>query len=179
MGNIKKYHPNLELDQRLFDNFASSRNYSIFNVETEYILILDVDERLLKKDFEMLSEKMESETIRYNLVILYIHTDLTEVGEGLNPIIFKNYKDIKFVNTENMCCEYPSINKNKLKREDDIESLQISIKHFCPSVEATKKKDNDWYNQIIKKGKNISPSKIESFNEWKAYNPQRGEEFYK
>ncbi len=48
---LKKDYPHLEVYDRKFDDFTSSRNYSLSKVRTRKILILDADELLTSEDF--------------------------------------------------------------------------------------------------------------------------------
>ena len=159
-------HPHLRLFQRNWDGFASSRNFSLSKVETGRALVLDADEWLSHKDYQVLVEFMRINPAWgywFNFKLVYPSgTQLETMLDVMNPRLFKvagvsyqshgYYEDISHI----------------LSAQNGILNAQVQIKHFLPSPEALALKNRNWYGNgdFLK----MSPHEAAQRDGWKREN---------
>ncbi|MCR4327705.1 MAG: glycosyltransferase [Nanoarchaeota archaeon] len=158
---------NLKVYDRKFIGFADARNFSLSKANTKYALVLDADELLTHKtpfnDWKIIKNVLEKKGEVYHFSFNHIlpSGQLIEPGEWKERL-FK----IEGTQFSGICGE------RHYRR--GLES-GVSIKHFLQSKIPKVLKWENFYNkledEIIKK--NISPSQVDGFNEWKEYNPRR------
>jgi len=178
LDELKKDYPHLEVFYRQFDDFASSRNFSLEKVRTKRVLILDADELLIPEEYERLGEYLTQTPARsYGFTFKEIYPDGTVLNNALDlqlvrlfdikGAVFKNskldgfYEDVQFPNqTENRFVLVP---------------MEIAIiKHFLPSKKANERKKSFWYGK--KEFKRTSPLDHAKIHAWKKRNG--GRNFY-
>jgi glycosyltransferase involved in cell wall biosynthesis len=168
-------YSNLKIFDYEFDGFANARNYSLSNVKTKYVLVLDADELLTHEkptnDFKIIQEFIERyhkssnhRTAYFDFLHIFpsgISTLRPEHNERFFQPKFNHYEGSVFE-----CLSFWS---------DQEIQIKCKIKHFLPGKDALGKKERDYYNNIINGQfiKGIPPSRIEGFSDWKKYNPQR------
>ena len=178
---------NLKIYDHKFNGFADARNYSLSKVKTKYALVLDADELITHEkpsnDWKIIHEKLKLGEERYNIQIKSILPNgrekiFEEVHGGRLSITSKmRYKHSLF----------ECMTKDLFLNESF--ELKFCINHFVPSRERLEKKVERLYVQnpinfrfgMVDVGnfekeiinKNIAPSQIPGFTEWKSYNPQR------
>jgi len=166
---VSKY-PNLQIFDRKFDGFAPSRNYSLKKVKTKQALVLDADERLTRQDFEQLKLIMEANPAKgFNFMFLNVYPDYEKIGIGVNPRLFEVSNKTRYRNRV-----YEHLYFNGF-------STDIKIKHFFAYWDPSGKKYYEFYKKLQRKFpllpwslfRDVQPSSLLSFNEWKAYNPRR------
>jgi hypothetical protein len=185
LEDLEARYPNLVVLDRPFDDYASSRNFSLDHVQTKYAFVLDADERLTRGDFVNLKQTME------NKPVLYYQFDFLNVansvypGVGHNPRLFALEKT-KYFNQKNNLGEYLFINKilkricadnlfNKSVSENSA-LTRIDIKHFyTQDFKGFMAKNSFWYRGVVMKGMGdiIAPSETKDFESWKEFNPRR------
>ncbi len=171
LEDAKKRYAHLDVLDHPFNGYAPSRNVSIQDVTTDWILVLDADERLMPSDFEELGKEREflPEAIAFSFDFLTVSPlDVNERVDisGNNPRFFSSRKNIFY---DNLVFEIPCLRGDPVPREKS----KVKIKHFISDARILKSKD--WY-EPLKRGDlpfATAPSSIPSFGQWKAYNPQR------
>ncbi|MDP2907598.1 MAG: glycosyltransferase [Nanoarchaeota archaeon] len=180
-----KYH-GLKIYDRQFDDYSSSRNFSLNKVETKMALILDADERLTIKDFENLKKVIGNNPRQgYNFEFYDIYPEgIIRFPLAHNPRLFKVSENTRY---RKKIWEVLYLNDDPFHRIPGAAvATGIAIKHFLSFEEAMDKKYQEWYNMLDnyytfeKDYLAVSadlpkrpPSKISSSKLWKAYNPQR------
>ncbi|MFA5175888.1 MAG: glycosyltransferase [Candidatus Nanoarchaeia archaeon] len=167
--SAKKY-PNLKIFDKQFEDYASSRNFSLSKVETKIALVLDADERIFRKELLKLKGFLKinkSKDINLFFDILNIYADGEIKPGGNNPRMF-HVKDKKYQNEGHGCWEYLFVDGSRIY--DGIER-HIEIIHFLPDKEGETKKRRYWYDSTGKKA--IAPSQRKGFVTWKKLNPLR------
>ncbi len=177
LEELKTRYPNLAVLYRGFDGFASSRNYSLRQVQMPYAFVLDADERLTKEDFKFLRLVMEdNNALGYSFGFIVVFPNREEEGiDGLNPRLFRTGKRIRYVNDV----------QERLHRRNGpvgrkyMVPAGIDIKHIRAEERTRELKDLRWYQPLIRwvdSGKQ-DPCPVQSqsldFESWKTYNPRR------
>jgi len=177
LQEIRKKYPHLEIFYRQFDNYASSRNFALDNVKTKRVFVFDADERLTREDFQNLYNLIQNTSaLGYNFEFLDVYPNsASKGGKNRYPRLFELREGIKF---KNILHEDLFYGRRKLINIPEVNiDTGISIKHFRPDKNAIKIKKKEWYGHVIRSmklgEKPISPSQVDSFSDWKAYNPQR------
>lgn len=176
LEELEAKYPNLKVLDREFDGYASSRNFSLDNVETGRVLVLDADERLTRDDFARIREQtdeLQFPSYSFDFEDLQIGEEpRTVVGMGVR--LFSLQDGLKYVNGYKNRVEDLYLKGTKLTNlPDNVKHLDIKIKHFRPNIEACCMKCYDWYIAIVGEGIELAPSQVSSFPAWKAYNPRR------
>lgn len=177
---IKYEH--LKVCDRPFDNYASSRNFSLAHATKKWSLILDADERLVETDFVTLAKEQEmygKEVRGYNIPVYNIYSSGNHVLiRGLNPrLFFKAGARFHRVMWEKVVFSSARV---KL----DCRKSLASIKHFLHEKEAEIEKMNEWYSTwpvdiaVSDRGgfrpfRFDSPRDCPSYSSWKEFNPRR------
>ncbi|MDD5649898.1 MAG: glycosyltransferase [Candidatus Nanoarchaeia archaeon] len=175
LEELKSIYPNLQIYDRKFDNFADSRNYSLSKIETEKALVLDADERIFSEDIEKLYNfEIKNPDKDFSFYFFYVLPTGEQFGSrdgGHNPRLFKvegrYYINKKQNFIEQLCNSSREINPKYLFFDF------IKIVHFVIDRKSNDKKNKDWYKNVVYKGLDKAPSQIDSFKEWKAFNPYR------
>lgn len=186
LEDLEGKYKNLKIYDHKFRGFADARNFSLGKARTKYALILDADELIThekpRNEWKVINEVF-NEGYQYKFYKFdFKHVDPS--GEYVSsPTHYVRLVKRKFGKFERCLFEY-------LEDEPQCDRFGMQIFHFLPKSEARAMKNNDFY---FKKGalitinaishfndeiveKNIAPSQVEGFSEWKAYNPQR--DFY-
>ncbi|MDP3919028.1 MAG: glycosyltransferase [Nanoarchaeota archaeon] len=181
LENLTKDYPNLKVYDRLFDDFASSRNYSIEQVETRGVLVLDADERLTRPDFENLQKELKNE-INAEAVSLFLRdyyesSNILSIRFVHNPRFFMRRKNISYKNLDNKSRELLYVGDEVATKFYEFNSLllvadDVSVKHFHSSRESSKWKVKYFYNYLESVG-DVAPSDVFCNSLWKKLNPQR------
>ena len=141
LKRLQRRSPHLRIYERQFDDFASSRNYSLSKVKTEKTLVLDADELLTEEDFRILADfvkKNPSKQYFFNFDFLYPSGSVEKQRTGgimatrLFDTIGSEFKN--YINRD--CFEYLVLNI-------PIITVPVNIKHFLSPHEIIKKEQ--WY----------------------------------
>lgn len=165
---------NLEIYRRKFDDFASSRNFSISKVKTKRALVLDADELLLPEEYVRLGIYIKANEKRYyDLDFKLIYFDGSTINTDINvqvTRIFDMDQAIRFENQGNKNhYEYPVLPKYI---DCPIIPKHVAIiKHFLPPQEAKKIKSSHWYRE--EDLKSFTPHEHSTMYGWKTRNPFR------
>jgi glycosyltransferase involved in cell wall biosynthesis len=151
LEELKKDYPHLEIFNRKFDDFASSRNFSLDKIKTKKALILDADELLLPEEYGRLGEYVTHKTARgYDFTFKQIYSDgcILNTVEGMQITRLFDVKGAVFTNSRSSGfyegVELPA----QVSGEFPMVPVEIAIiKHFLPSSEAHKNKTSLWYEQ--------------------------------
>lgn len=164
---------NLRVFNRQFDNFSNSRNFSLAQARTKYILILDADERLSESDFAYLRNFLDSKPIKPpHFRFLEIFPGYwQEATGGFTTRLFPNLPETHFWGEL-----YELLSAQDLTHIIN-EKLEIAIKHFLPTRESHGDKQYEWYSYLREHYKTNwklppkAPSECTSFPKWKEYDP--------
>ncbi|MSR85847.1 glycosyltransferase [Candidatus Woesearchaeota archaeon] len=139
LEDAKKRYAHLDVLDHPFEGYGPSRNVSIRDVTTDWILVLDADERLMFSDFEELGKERElsPEAIAFSFDFLTV--SLIDVKErldisGNNPRFFSSRKNIFY---DDLVFEVPSLRGDPVPREKS----KVQIKHFTSGNRILKSKD--------------------------------------
>lgn len=179
LEELKINYPHLQVFDRKFDDFASSRNFSLEKVKTKRALVLDADELLLPDEYERINDYIrEISRKRYHFSFRQIYPNGTSYNtfENLQTCRLFDVEGIEFKNLLRIgCCE--SIREAKPKKKDYIliPSEIAIIKHFLPDEEAVKNKIKFWYE----KGEFLNNIPLEHAGKygWKERNTERNSYF--
>jgi glycosyltransferase involved in cell wall biosynthesis len=171
LSEMQREFPHLRVYQRPFDNFASSRNYSLDQVKTRRALILDADELLTKGDFSRLQRFMkERQSIAYKFDFHLIEPEedkpILDTNFALNP---------RLLDVQGQWCPVRLKQPYGKLSEFFYSSFgllaPVNIKHFLPAPDAKKRKNVHWYEErgCVKK----EHHEIAQRDGWKEYNPKR------
>lgn len=176
LEQLQAEFPNLNVKDRKFDGYDSSRNASIKHVKTKYILVLDVDELLPLKQARRLAESQESNPLSLTSKPAF-YFDLMQVSKGgsvydmtnHNARCFLNHPKLKYISLgglwELLQIDWSAISSSRSVHLDP----ELKIYHFASGVpRGNQIKKEEWYNDGYKKGK--SPAKMPHFKDWKAPN---------
>ena len=170
LAEFKEKYPYLRVYNRPFDTFADSRNYSLSLVKTEKALVLDADEIIREKDFEILSKFMrEKPAWGYFFTFSNVYPDGSLLRNNLdfmNPRIF-GVENVRYENDENGTHEDIPFSMSVARTLDS----PVDIFHFKPSKEADIKKKENWYNK--REYKTMQPSEAAKKDGWKEFNGGR------
>lgn len=181
LEEISAKYKNLRIYDRKFRDYSDARNCALGHVKTKRVLVLDADERLTRSDFAQLKTFVEEHDYAgYNFGFLLVTPELEHDGKGHNPRLFDLSKDLRY---QFVVSEYLYKGTDRM---DEITGATIDtgihIKHFCPKVEARWGKHNEWYRRLTNPsridfikallGRELSPCRLQSFKEWKEYNPR-------
>lgn len=149
------------------DDFSKARNFSISKATKKWILVLDPDEKISKKDLIKLKNVISSakkDILGYRLIQKTYHNGKIISIRGICRV-FKNDKQIKFT--------YPiheTVKESIKNLKGKIGKTGIVIKHY-PKI--NKEKQN-YYLKILKIKKEKFPNSNvdeEIENEYKRFNP--------
>ena len=169
-------YPQLRVFDREFDDYASSRNFSLAQVRTKSVLVLDADERLRAEDFVTLAGIMKKGHYRsygFKFMDCFISESEDELIDGHNPRLFLKEGKQYFGMVESLYDQYLTPITNKR----DYLFTKIIINHFGSTKSDSRRKEKEWYENVVKLGldTNTAPSDLPGFREWKRYNPRREE----
>lgn len=142
-------------DFKWCDDFSTARNFSISKASGDWILVLDPDETIDKKDLIKIKEITSGKPINKNNNILGYRLIQETYSDGklisVRGIcrLFKNNKNIKFI--------YPiheTVRESIKELDGKIGKTGIVIKHY-PKLSEDKKK---YYLKLLKDKKNKFPS---------------------
>jgi len=181
LEEMQAKYPHLVVLDRPFDDYASSRNFSLSRVKTKYALVLDADERIRGEDLGRLAGIIKDNP-REAYTFQFYNRGLVEEDDGLmyghNPRLFvsegKYFKN--FDPNMNEFLQYVKSGKSVLFSCIPFYT-KITINHFIVDEYSDNLKCNQWYEKIVQKGHalTIAPSDVPESKEWKAYNPRREE----
>lgn len=191
---------NLSVYDREFKGYDSARNFSLRQVKTKWVLVLDADELIARENSQGKQEKFSInlgfEGLRimienggilgklqgYNLLPEDVKQYSIIPSNAHNPRLFQRESGWFFLDYlpsgEWLRYRNPKNPKNiprvvdALKLTETIPPRESKLYHFRASQDGNDIKMRNWYNEKAwKKGK--SPSQTEGYSEWKEYNPQR------
>ena len=173
LEELESKYSNLKIYDHKFKGFADARNYSLEKVNTKYSLVLDADELITNEapsdEWGRIFYEMKRRPKKKSFFFEFEHVDPNGnyvSSDSWNDRLFIT-KKIEFFGDVWETHNYSCIRFNP-------KWAIAKIIHFLPSEEDCLKKREDWYESFESKiAGNISPSQIESFNSWKAYNSQR------
>ncbi len=191
LEELQGKYSNLNIYDTKFNGFADARNYSLSKVKTKYALVLDADELITHEkpsnDWEIINNGLKLEKERYTMKTVWIIPNgLKSSQEEAHLGRLGIAKKMRYIH---------SLFENLVQENFSTKAYQLdfNINHFISSPEMVGKKEEEWYKQnlmdlrfgIVKRelfqnniiNKNIAPSQIPGFTEWKSYNSQR--DFYK
>lgn len=168
---------NLRIYDREFDNYVNSRNYSLSQVSTDYVLVLDADERFTRNSFRKVAHILTEQKPGYCFRFLEISPKKNGWNMGNNPRLFRLTGKARYDSAalwETLYFNHlPFIEYYNLR--NNIED--IDILHFVPDTEGLNLKLKEWYMECFIYGtkmfKNTAPSSLKSFKRWKEPNPKR------
>ena len=186
LEEAKKKYNNLRVYDRQFDGYASSRNYSLEQVKTKRVLVLDADELLTKEDLKELKRvlikdymlSLFKDTLGYNFNFLNILQYDEFQSNGHNPRLFEINDNLHYDNEYTGGGEFLYKHNHKFEFDPCVINTGIEIKHFRPSRLALEYKGSDWYQRLsrnISFGTRNAPSETQHFEVWKRYNSRRDE----
>jgi glycosyltransferase involved in cell wall biosynthesis len=181
LEELQSKYSNLKVFDIPFNGYADARNKSLKFVKTKRALIIDADELLThekpQNDWEVIKAAIEIHKSKvYSFNFLAISPDKEPYFQF--DAHFKRLFDVEGMTFQREVGE-------ELKHFFSGYFInEVSIKHFIPSSKSKEKKEDNWYligdnsetfllqQKRLKLWEN-SPSKIEGFAEWKAYNAKR------
>lgn len=177
LEELESQYPNLTIFDKPFRDYASSRNHALSKVKTKRALVLDADERLTAEDFSRLIKIMEERPAmgyKFKYTCVGIKRTGIEKKATCSPRLFEVLEQMHYKNTEEGWAEQLYVGND---RADSLKHfmapIDIRIKHFYPSELSYSKKLNDWYGVVVMEGRQLAPSQVASFSEWKEFNPKR------
>lgn len=176
LEEAQEKYENLRVFDHKWNGFSDARNFAQEQVETEYALVLDADERFTRDDFIILKEVMEIEPTNgyyFEFLTIYPEIETEIIVGGLNPRLFRANIGLKFFNRVYESTLLVKDNRRKILTEDWNHLTPLYIKHFLASVDANYKKTKKWYESGYHYA--VSPSETPGFEEWKEFNPRRDE----
>ena len=186
LEQLQSEFPNLHVRDHKFDGYVNSRNASIADVKTKYILVLDTDELLVHGQAKRLSENLSKVKLgeQDKLALSFEILGITPRGDvnlgGGNPErFFLNSKRLKFDSEWGrgiweylFCISGDGVIRRMYSNQVASVSPYIKLYHFEPgNIGALSLKNENWYDSGYNKG--LSPSKVPHFKKWKAPNPAR------
>ncbi|MBU0628985.1 MAG: glycosyltransferase family 2 protein [Nanoarchaeota archaeon] len=154
-------------DFRWNDDFAKARNFSISKATKEWILVLDPDEKIDKKDLEKIKgiiKKDKKEVLGYRIIQKTYYKNKIISIRGICRL-FKNDKRIKFI--------YPiheTVRESIRSLNGKIGKTGITIKHY-PKIS---KEKQEYYLTLLETKKHKFPesnAEKEIANEKELFNP--------
>jgi len=181
LNDMQAKYSHLSVYSRPFKDFASSRNWALDQIKTKNVLILDADERISEENFvELRNIMIENPRRGYNLPIIKCLSDgsTKKLNAANNPRIFRLSDNIIYVNMNGNRYEVPYLKEWETfmhwplrHATPEVISLEIPIMHYCATEESLKRKEDDWYVNVVNRGDATPPSQVKSFKEWKSMNP--------
>lgn len=171
LEEMQKKYPNICVFDRPFDNYADSRNFSLEQVKTPKALILDADELILSKDFEILAEFMgrcPSRGYRFGFNCVEMDGKITRSISQHNPRLFEIF-GVSYFNID-MWEHLKRQGKEFCAGKDTVRS-PIPIYHFMPEKSSLDIKYGWW--TMRPSIWQTRPSQVAGFEEWKRFNPNR------
>ncbi|MBU2615976.1 MAG: glycosyltransferase [Nanoarchaeota archaeon] len=177
LKELRGNHSNLKVMHHEFEGYSKSRNRSMEPTKTRYILVLDADERLEKKDFMEINDTLDlySEkemTLSFFFTQVYPNLILRNTRDGHKIRLFS--KELEPIFKKDIW-EYVEFQKRKDNSYFNYTS--INIKHFLPEKSEYRLKEREWYDPLESQGEltkfTKSPAECPSFLKWKQPNPQR------
>ena len=181
LEELRSKYSNLKIFDHKFEGFADARNYSLSKVKTKYALVLDADELITHKTQGNNWEKIKRNMREFSDYYYFNFKNIRSNGE----IVFRSYWPHRLFTKES------KMNEGKDTIWEFHEGLEKGSKvytgaeiiHFISNDDLDSIKRKKFYRDGIKDefkseiiNKNIAPSQIPGFTEWKKYNPQR--DFY-
>lgn len=151
LESLKGEFAHLEVYDGRFDDFASSRDFSLSKVRTRRALILDADELLMPEEYGNLNMYVAGNPARgYDFTFKLIYPDgciLNTVWDQQIVRLF-DVEGAQFSNSrQGGFCESVDL-PNQEKAKFPFVPVEVAIiKHFLPSQEALSKKKMLWYKQ--------------------------------
>jgi len=172
LEELEKKHTNLTVYDYVFDDYASSRNFSLSKVETKRALVLDADERITDSGFDILKLIANMYPDDYmSFLFISINPEFNLQSGGHNPRLFP-VKGVEYRNKESGSLEYLYKDGSCIKSEN-MNKSGVIINHIVPCGNDLWYKEAHWYEAIVSKGIAKAPSEVLSFQGWKAFNPRR------
>ncbi len=181
LEELQAQYPQLRVLDKSFDDYASCRNFSLKQVKTRYVLVLDADERIRTKDFGEIAQLLKhkpSEGYNFRFMNRYFDAKDDNITNGHNPRLFLR---------ERGCYKNHCINHNELlytSYDKEVKFLfsvltcdNVVINHFKTTEEESDKKTEEWYLNGVETyhAFKTSHSNLPQSQAWKAYNPRREE----
>lgn len=176
LNKLKEDFPQMKLYDYQFDNYADARNYSLSQVETPFVFVLDADELVTQEGFNEIRAFVdllikEEQQIGINFKILNI-SDREVYGATHNPRLFRKLPEIRYRNNPGDKSGENLTTWNVVNYWDCM-AANNPIYHFLPES-GDYGKSVEWYARPSLWGK--APSQVcPSFSKWKAFNPRRNE----
>lgn len=171
LEELESIYPNLKIYDHKFKGFADARNFSLSQANTKYALVLDADELITHKtpnnDWKIIKDELEFGRELY----FFNFNHIIPTGQWISPGEW-NERLVSIDGTQ-----FSGIWGERHYKIMGLES-DVFIKHFLSDKVSQVLKIENFYNKL-EEGiiqKNISPSQVDGFKEWKEYNPQR--DFY-
>lgn len=182
LEKLESTYSHLKVFDREFDgNYSKSRNFSLENVNTDYTLVLDCDERLTRKDFSEIDDligKKEGDK-GYRFSVLYVYSDGKTYPQ-------KDCHDIRLFKSDAFRFEKSvwEIIKVLPEKNVDIVRIPVNIKHFVASQEMIETKKREWYHHLtaLEVGwdkKLRSPTDFISYKKWSKPHPAEVRDLYR
>jgi len=149
LESLRTDFPHLEVYDRPFDDFASSRNFSLSKVRTQRALVLDADELLMPEEYQRLEQHVAANpNIIYSFVFKEVYPDIAPINVTENPQVTRLF-DVEGAEFKNSVdggfCEYLGY-PFELKDMNYVPTGVAMIKHFMPPRRIYKLKEELWYN---------------------------------
>ena len=152
---IAKKFTNKVYGFRWCEDFSKARNFSISKAAKDWILVLDPDEKISKKDFEKIKEVIKenkTDALGYRLIQKTYYKNKLISIRGICRL-FKNHKEIKFI--------YPiheTVRESIKSLKGKISKTGINIEHY-PKIS---KEKQEYYLKLLKvKKKKFPESKVD------------------
>jgi glycosyltransferase involved in cell wall biosynthesis len=171
---LRKDYPHLEVFDREFDDFASSRNFSLEKVKTKRVLVLDADELLLPEEYERLDEyvtQTPAEEHHFNFKQIYADGHILNTVWDMQITRLFDVEGAVFINSR-AAGVYEDVKVPKGKGEITTVPAEIAIiKHFLPTKQVSEVKTSLWYN--LEHINQYSPLEHAKIHGWKERNGVR------
>jgi len=188
LEQLQAEFPNLKVRDHKFKGYVTARNYSMSQVGTRNILVLDVDEVLPIKEAKSIAQRLKRRGLKFPRKVA-IDFDITTVhpsgyeshGEGHDKRLFLNSPNVFFSasaeNGNGELWEYLYLREGKeeifVGETRSISGVHPSIYHFRSGIDGGYTlKRREWY---FGKGfeEKVAPSSMPHFKTWKQPNSAR------
>jgi glycosyltransferase involved in cell wall biosynthesis len=177
LQDLQREFPHLQVFDRPFDDYASSRNFSLCFVQTTYALVLDADEIIadeqhsIQGGYEQLARIMHGYPHPYYwFKFKDVQQERITFGLSGNPRLFRPSMTT-YINYLGRHGEHLHHGNDKIRKDHCLDT-GTNIFHFRSTPASHGQKWTDWYEALEKDPKLIL-SHIPTFQNWKEYNPKR------
>lgn len=169
-------YDNLSVYDTKFEGYAQARNFALTKVKTGRVLVLDADEILEQREYDVLEDLILSEDPKAIKFYFYcVSPDRMDCEDIAHNLRFFKKDEHKFYNQFGWCVEQ-LVNHHQMPAT----TTNVMIHHFRGDFLSSAKKVRNWYGYSQHKGASLNlptkcPSETKGFSRWKKFNPKRDE----